>query len=146
MSPQLELLALVAAAVMALLGVPLVLIGTLVRRRIKRFNSRAVTVVGNVVDNEEHYSTSGGFNRRIYFPVVEFAPQVGGTARAKGLGQRDPVPLGTPVQLLYDPSQPEDVSFTGPKGQAGVASMLSVIGWILLLLAVGAGVAPFVLR
>ena len=65
--------------------------------------------------------------------------------QVKGLGQPDPVPLGTPVPLLYDPNQPNDVSFTGPRGQAGCASMFWIFGWLLLAGAAGLGATAFAL-
>lgn len=145
MNQQLTQLALVAGVVMALLGVPMVLIGTIFRRRIKGFNSRAAAVMGTVVDNEQHYSTSGAYNRRIHFPLVEFVTQQGQTVRVKALGQGEPMPIGTAVQLFYDPSNADDVSFTGPRGQAGIASTLWLLGLFLLLGGLGVSVASMVL-
>lgn len=145
MSPQLAQLMVVMAVTMAVVGLPLVVLGGVLRGRIKRFNARAVSVLASVVANERRYSTSGAINRWIHIPLVEFATQQGQPVRVTGLGQSDPVPLGTAVPLLYDPSQPNDVSFTGPRGQAGCASMFWVFGGLLLAGAIGLGVTAFVL-
>ncbi len=42
--------------------------------------------------------------------------------------------MGTTVELLYDPRALGDVSFVGPRDEAGLAAPLFAIGYVLMAL------------
>lgn len=129
------------------LGGLLFAIGRRFTAAIRGFNRRAIAVTGNVVAIHSHRTTSGSFHRTVYVPEVEFVDRRGRAQRARGGGHAEPPPIGSPMQLLYDPKDPEQVSFHGRRGQAGLAPALSVIGLVLLVCGLGLvafGVSRFI--
>jgi len=123
-------------AVLFAAGAGLALLGFRFGGRNKQFNARAVATQGVVVGNREHYSTSSSIARRIYFPLVRYTTPTGQTLETSGPGQDAPLAEGTQLPLLFDPQEPGEVSFTGPRGSAGIASSLGIMGVVLALLAI----------
>lgn len=134
------------AGVLVLMGVPMVLLGLVVGRRASTFNARALETRGIVIGHREHTSTSGSFNRRIYFPIVRYTTKAGQTLEANAPGDREPVGNGSPISLLYDPTSPDEVSFTGPRGSMGLAKVIGVMGGLLMVSGVVMAVAAAVVR
>lgn len=125
------------SAMLALMGVPLALLGFVFGRRHAGFNRRAARVEGAVVANREHRSTSGSFHRTIYFPTVRYTTGDGQELEAAAPGEREALAIGTRIALLYDPKRPDQVSFTGPRGSAGVARGIGGLGCLMVLAALG---------
>jgi hypothetical protein len=118
-----------------LFGGLLLSVGLVFMRKNAGFNRRAVQVDGTVVGHREQYSTSRAVHRRIHFPKVRYTVE-GREHEAHAPGGDEPQPLGTRLALLVDPVHPEQVSFTGPRGRAGVAVALAGVGVGLVLLAI----------
>ena len=78
------------SAMLALMGVPLALLGFVFGRRHAGFNRRAARVEGAVVANREHRSTSGSFHRTIYFPTVRYTTGDGQEFEATAVGNVPP--------------------------------------------------------
>ena len=138
-----EILHALAAALLAM-GLPLALIGTLFIRRIREFNARSIAATGHVVGHRESRIKTGstGPYTPVFFPYVQFTTRDGRVLQVQGSGERSAPRLGTPVSLLYDPLRPDEVSFTGPRGRAGVAAGMRTLGIVLVLLsACAAGIA-----
>jgi hypothetical protein len=125
---------LLGAGLFALLGSLLAVVGLVFLGRGAGFNRRAVRVDGRVVGHREHFSTSRAIHRRIYFPTVRYGPPGGPELEASAPGEDAPLELGTSLSMLVDPQHPEQVSFTGPRGSAGVAWALVVVGLGTVLL------------
>lgn len=121
------------AAMLLLMGVPLLALGLVFRGRNAGFNRRAVSTEGRVVGARKHRMTSTSIPRWVYFPTVRYTTDDGVELEASAPGEREPPAEGTRVPLLYDPADPEQVSFTGPRGAAGVARALAGLGCVLVL-------------
>jgi hypothetical protein len=119
-----------------LFGGLLLSVGLVFMRKNAGFNRRAVQVDGTVVGHREQYSTSRAVHRRIHFPKVRYTVE-GREHEAHAPGGDEPQPLGTRLALLVDPVHPEQVSFTGPRGGAGVAGALAAGGCLSALLGLG---------
>jgi hypothetical protein len=128
-----------------ILGSPVAALGLVFLRKNRGFNRRAVRVTGSVVGHEEVYSTAHALHRRIHFPVVRYAVEGGAEHQAKAPGEDEPLAVGSPVELLVDPQHPDQVSFTGPRGGAGVAAGLVGAGCLLMMLGVGGALGLVVL-
>jgi hypothetical protein len=116
-------------------GLVLTGLGLVFARKNAGFNRRAVEVTGVVVGHREHLSTAQAIHRRIHFPTVRYRVPGGPELEASAPGEDQPLPLGHTLQLLVDPGAPEQVSFTGPRGGAGVAYALAGAGCLTLLTA-----------
>ena len=125
-----------AGALLFVIGSGIALLGFKAGGRNRRFNARAIAVKAVVVGNDEHYSTSRAINRRIYFPIVCYTMPSGESLEAKAPGHDAPTPEGTRIPMLCDPRSPAEVSFTGPRGAAGMAKALGTAGVVLALLGV----------
>lgn len=122
-------------------GVPLTLVGMRFRRRIAAFNARAVSTTGQIVGlvtRREHHGTTL-YTR--YYVQVAFTTGDGRRVQVSGPGHSAPMPIGSSMPLLYDPRAPEEVSFTGPRGQAGIATALALLGWTCLAAALALSIA-----
>jgi hypothetical protein len=133
---------LLVLALVGLLGLAAALLGLVFLGRNAGFNRRAVSVTGVVVGSREHYSTSRAIHRRVWFPRVRYRSGER-DHEADAPGEDAEPALGREVPLLVDPTRPEQVSFTGPRGGAGVAWGLTGAGCVFLLLGAG-GVAALV--
>ncbi len=122
-----------SAAMLLAMGVPLLALGLVFRRKHAGFNRRAVAAEGRVVGVRKHRTTSTSTPYWVYFPTVRYTTDDGRDLEAVAPGEREAPAEGTPVALLYDPTDPEQVSFTGPRGSAGVARALGGVGCILVL-------------
>ena len=93
------------AIVFIAIGVVALIVGAWQGVALRQFLARAVPVTGHVVavPGEESATMSGAH------PMVEFARAGGGVVRYRqnGMGAR---PIGTPVDLLYDPAAPADTA------------------------------------
>lgn len=132
-------MALIAA--LAVVGSLMLFIGARASVRQAAFNRRAIATTGRAIAwQATQTEISSGSYRTVYFPTVEYHTQAGHICRQQGLGAPQPGPEGTPIPLLYDPRDPNNVSFTGKRGQLGLAKMLVVLGAITLAAAAGLGV------
>ncbi len=127
---------LLSVGLLAFFGALVALVGLLVLGRNAGFNRRAVRVEGRVVGHREHFGTAQAIHRRIYFPTVRYTLPGGPVLEASAPGASVPPSVGATVELLVDPEHPEQVSFTGPRGRAGVAVALAGVGVGLVLLAI----------
>ncbi len=119
----------------ALMGVALLLVGLVFLRKNAGFNRRAVSAAAVVVGHREHLSTATAIHRRVYFPIVRYSTADGQAHEASAPGEADPPALGSVIPLIYDPRQPDQVSFTGPRGGGGVAVGLAGVGCALIVVA-----------
>jgi hypothetical protein len=129
--------AIIIGVVASIAGGLLFMVGRRATAVIRRFNRRAIATTSTIVAVHSHRSTSGSFDRTVYVPEVEFADRGGRPRRARAGGSSQKPSIGAKMQLLYDPKDPEQVSFRGPRGQAGIAPALSVMGLALLVCGLG---------
>jgi hypothetical protein len=132
------------AALLALMGAPLAALGLFFRLRHAGFNRRAVQVDGVVIGVREHRVTSTSIRRWVYFPTVRYTAADGRELEAVAPGEDEPPPDGTRIPLIYDADHPDQVSFTGPRGAAGVATGIAGLGCATCLCALAAAVAALV--
>lgn len=137
------------AVVSLALGVPIAAVGLHFRRRIRGFNARAVAAHAVVVRHEPFTSTATDPMRRMTQAWIRFTTQDGRVVEARG-PTHDHVeppmpPLGSRVAVVYDPSNPDEVSIHGPRGQGGCATAMVWIGLGFALFALAAAGARFLL-
>lgn len=136
---------LLALTLLALLGAMLLVLGTVFVGWNVGFNRRAVRTVGVVVGHREVLSTSSAIHRRVFFPRVRYPAPSGEELEADAPGESSPPAEGQQIELLVDADNPKQVSFTGPRGGAGMAKALAGTGCALVMLALGTAVVLAVL-
>jgi Protein of unknown function (DUF3592) len=99
-----------ASALLLLSGVVLAVAGTRVRARARRFEQRAVSVPGRVVDLRLRRGVGepGEGGSLLWFPVLDFSTIDGRTVRTEAMYGSVPAPArpGHQVRVLYDPQRP----------------------------------------
>ena len=122
----------VMAVLLVLGGVALALVGLRFRAAIRGFNARAVAAQGVVVGSRMHRMGSG-IRREVFFPQLEIRTREGASVIVDGLGEHEPPAPGAVRPVLYDPADPREASFTGPRGQARLPETLIVLGGTLVI-------------
>jgi len=138
-------LILLVAVLLGAFGAVLLALGLVFMRKHSGFNRRAERVVGVVVGHDEVLSTSSAIHRRVFFPRVRYPAGGGRELEAKAPGESSAPALGFEIELLVDPQHPDQVSFTGPRGGAGMATGLAGMGCAVMMLAVASVVGLVVL-
>ena len=109
-----------------------------------RFAAGATEARGVVVDHVEKVETArdpsrGSTAKTLFYPVIEYTPEVGTAIRFQGNRgdtARDAVPVGSKVEVLYDPAKPADA---GMKHRRRLNDFIVFIAGALFILAGAVG-------
>lgn len=131
------------ALVFAFASAPLMGLGLWGVRRVSGFNRRAVQAQATVVGHATRMvrPASGGRHQPFVQLELSFVTRDGRRVRRGAEELLDPrrvpvPPVGSQLPLSYDSARPDDISLSGPRGRAGVASKLLQLGVVLALAAI----------
>jgi hypothetical protein len=129
-----------AGVLLLLVGGSLALWGQRFDRAQRRFNRRSLAARGTVVG---HTAYTVDFRDRLEAQTearVRFRAVDGQFYEAKGPvhdARTPPLPpIGTVIEVRYDPTDPRESSTRGPRGRAGLARALFLVGLGIALLGV----------
>jgi tetratricopeptide (TPR) repeat protein len=141
---------LVCSAGCLVFGVLLVLVGHRFDRAQRAFNRHALSAAGTVIG---HTAFTVSFRDRLEAQTearVRFRAANGQFYEAKGPvydARNPPVPpIGTVIDVLYDPADPRESSTRGPRGRAGLAPGLFWLGVAFVVLGILGAIGGVIAR
>lgn len=116
-------------AVVLVLGGAFVLVGRMTRRRTERLRRVGRKTSAEVVAHKHRRDRDGDL---VAYPVVRFRAPDGRLVTAEGdVGGSWTPGIGEHVEVLFDPSRPEEIHIDNPSADK-VVRLFEVLGWVML--------------